>query len=112
MTEQERREKQAAFEAIMALWTQVPLAEVRRFYEARGCGSERMADLTEVSLLELRAQVLRERGAYATKPCRLTITPEGLAYCRELAATDPEFARRVRAEFPDMADVLLGPDIP
>lgn len=62
-------------------------------------------DLTENSLTELLRHV---RRPIAATPRQLVISMEGLAYARQLARDDPEFARQVREEFPDLADSLLG----
>lgn len=62
-------------------------------------------DLTEDSLTELLRHVRRPISA---SPRQLVISAEGLAYSRRLAQADPEFARQVREEFPDLADSLLG----
>lgn len=63
-------------------------------------------DLNERSLLALLTHI---RGECFWAPVRhLVISAEGLAYTRDLAQRDPEFARRVREEFPDLADGLLG----
>jgi hypothetical protein len=64
-------------------------------------------DLNERSLLALVERF--EPEPLAVSPRLLVITEEGLAYARDLAARDPEFARRVREEFPDLADSLIGP---
>jgi len=64
-------------------------------------------DLNERSLLDLLTHVRGER--LSINPRHLVISAEGLAYARDLARRDPEFARRVREEFPDLADSLLGP---
>lgn len=65
-----------------------------------------MTDLTEQALIDFFARVRKDRGI-AISPRHLVISAEGLAYARALARRDPEFARRVREEFPDLADSLL-----
>lgn len=54
------------------------------------------ADLTESSMLELLRYIRSEKCTI--RPAQLVITEEGLAYAKELASQDPEFARRVLAE--------------
>lgn len=62
-------------------------------------------DLTEESLAELLVHL---RSEPVFRPRQLVVTAEGLAYARQLAKEDPEFARRVREEFPDLANSLLN----
>lgn len=64
------------------------------------------SDLTEAMFAELLSS-LRAPSISAT-PRQLVISLSGLAFARDLALRDPEFARRVREEFPDLADGLLG----
>lgn len=66
-----------------------------------------MTDLNEKSLFDLM-MLIRSDPSLTACPRQLIITEEGLAHCRDLAARDPEFVRRVREEFPDLADSLLG----
>lgn len=67
-----------------------------------------MTDLNERSLQALLNHIRRDQRLSAS-PRHLVVTVEGLAYARDLARRDPEFARRVREEFPDLADSLIGP---
>ena len=57
-------------------------------------------DLTEQSLLDLMEHMKGEK--LALNPRHMIVTPEGLANARQRAIDDPEFARRVREEFPDL----------
>ena len=62
-------------------------------------------DLTEQALLDILDQAKGEQ--LTLNPRHMIVTPEGLANARQRAIDDPEFARRVREEFPDLADSLL-----
>ena len=62
-----------------------------------------MTDLNEKSLSELLG-VIREPLAFT--PSRLVVSPEGLDRMKVLCADDPEFRKRVIAEFPQLDGVI------
>jgi hypothetical protein len=62
-----------------------------------------MTDLTEESLSELMKAI---RAEWVIKPIQLVVTQEGIARMRALCADDPEFKKRVIAEFPQVEALL------
>jgi hypothetical protein len=62
-----------------------------------------MADLDEQSLLELRKAI---RSPLVIKPSQLVVSQEGLDRMKRLCADDPEFRKRVIAEFPQMEGIV------
>jgi|HubBroStandDraft_2_1064218.scaffolds.fasta_scaffold236363_1 hypothetical protein len=62
-----------------------------------------MADLTEESLMELLSAI---RAPMHLKPSQLIVTEEGIERMRGLCDDDPEFRKRVLAEFPQMEGIV------
>jgi hypothetical protein len=60
-------------------------------------------DFTEESLVELMSAI---RAPMHFKPSQLVVTEEGLERMKTLCADDPEFRKRVLAEFPQFEGVL------
>jgi hypothetical protein len=60
-------------------------------------------DLNENSLLELR-NVLH--APLTMKPSQLVVSVEGIERMKSLCANDPEFRKRVLAEFPQFEGIL------
>lgn len=63
-----------------------------------------MNDLTETSLLDLLVAI-RNPGM-STTPTLLVVSQEGIDRMKSLCDDDPEFRKRVLAEFPQMAGLL------
>ncbi len=62
-----------------------------------------MNDLNEDSMLEL---LTMNRSKYAARPSHLVVSPEGIANIKSLCDADPEFKKRVLAEFPEVEALL------
>jgi hypothetical protein len=63
-----------------------------------------MADLSEESLLELMTAIRAQ--PFSFKPSQIVVSEEGLAHMKALCAADPEYRKRVLAEFPQLEGVL------
>lgn len=63
-----------------------------------------MTDLNESSLLELMRQI--KSPQFSARPSQLVVSQEGLDRMKKLCADDPEFRKRVLAEFPQMEGVV------
>ncbi len=63
-----------------------------------------MTDLTEASLLEFRKALRAEPISF--KPSQLIVFQEGLDHMKALCAADPEYRKRVLAEFPQFEGIL------
>jgi hypothetical protein len=63
-----------------------------------------MADLNEKSLLELREALRGPNMAF--KPSRIVVSQEGLDRVKALCAADPEYRKRVLAEFPQLDGII------
>ena len=62
-----------------------------------------MTDLNEDSLRQLR-KAIREHTIL--RPTQIMVSEEGLSRMKALCADDPEFRKRVLAEFPHLEGVL------
>lgn len=62
-----------------------------------------MADLNEKSLMGLLEAI---RAPMFIKPSQLVVSQEGIDRMKQLCADDPEFRKRVLAEFPQFEGVL------
>jgi hypothetical protein len=59
--------------------------------------------LTEDSFADLLSAI---RAPMYLKPSQLIVTEEGIERVKSLCADDPEFRKRVLAEFPQFGDIL------
>lgn len=62
-----------------------------------------MTDLNEKSLLDLMEALSKPYKLTAT---HLVVTQEGLDHVKALCADDPEYRKRVLAEFPQLEGIL------
>ena len=62
-----------------------------------------MADLNEQSLIELLEAI---RAPMFAKPSQLVVSQEGIDRMKQLCAENPEFRKRVLAEFPQFEGIL------
>lgn len=63
-----------------------------------------MKDLTEESMIELLGAI--RSPLLTAKPRQLIVSAEGLEHMKALCAEDPEFRKRVLAEFPQLEGVI------